>query len=151
MFTKETVCKEIHELANGPITPQSTELLAYLMIIHDHCHMLPGGETKTPAEKPSSELLCEWVKHMENADGTVGAHWSWHEAEAIRAKYGISCNDLEFYVALNIMYSDYCAAVVQAGASTVELYARMAEAFLQDKDAQPDKLERYYRYIAAHK
>lgn len=150
MFTKEAVREEIRKFAEDEMTPINTEMLACLMIIHDHCHLLPGGETKTTVEKQSSELLCEWVDHMENADGTTGGHWSRHEAEIIQAKYGIPCGELEFYVSLNMMYSDYCAAIDKAGASTVELYARMAEAFLKDPDAQPDKLERYYRYIAAH-
>lgn len=150
MFTKETICKEIRDFSNGSMTPQSTELLAYLMIIYDHRHLLPGGETKTTVEKQSSDLLCEWVDRMENADGTTGPHWSRHEAAVIQAKNGITCGDVEFYTALNMMYSDYCAALEQAGAATVELYARMAAAFLNDKDAQPDKLSRYYQYIARH-
>lgn len=144
MYTKETICKEIQELAEGPITMGRTEALAQLLYIKERCHEF------FVEEEPEQSKMCAWVKHMQNADGTVGAHWPWHEAEAIRAKYGISCGDLEFYVALNMMYSDYCVAIGQAGASTVELYARMAVAFLNDKDAQPGKLERYYRYIAAH-
>lgn len=145
MYTKETICKEIRELAEGPVTMGRTEALAHFLYIKEHCRDLPGREETDKAK------LGEWVDHMENADGTTGGHWSRHEAEVIQAKYGISCGELEFYVSLNMMYSDYCAAIDKAGAATVELYARMAEAFLQDKDAQPDKLERYYRYIAAHK
>lgn len=131
-------------MAEGPVTVGRTETLASLLYIKERCHDLPGGEETDKAK------LCEWVDHMENADGTTGPHWSRHEAEVIHAKYGIFCGELEFYVALNMMYSDYCRAAEKAGASTVELYARMAEAFLNDKDAQPDKLERYYRYIAKH-
>lgn len=144
MYTKETICKEIQELAEGPITMGRTEALAQLLYIKERCHEF------FVEEEPGQSKMCEWVKRMENADGTTGPHWSRHEAEVIRAKYGISCGELDFYVALNMMYSDYCMAANQAGASTVELYARMAEAFLKDKDAQPDKLERYYRYIAQH-
>lgn len=144
MYTKETICKEIRELAEGPVTMGRTEALAHFLYIKEHCHELPGEGNLDEAK------LREWVNHMENADGTTGGHWSRHEAEVIQAKYGIPCGELEFYAALNMMYSDYCRAAEAAGASTVELYARMAEAFLNDKDAQPDKLERYYRYIAQH-
>ena len=35
-------------------------------------------------------------------------------------------------------------------ASKIEFYADMAKAFLDDKDAQPDKLARYYEYIVKH-
>lgn len=144
MYTKESICKAIHEIAECPMTLPRTETLAFLLYIKDHCHELYD-------DMKEDSKFGEWVDHMENADGTTGPHWSRHEAEVIQTKYGITCGGLEFYVALNMMYSDYCVAVGQAGASTVELYAHMAEAFLKDPDAQPDKLERYYRYIAAHK
>ena len=41
-----------------------------------------------------------------------------------------------------------CKAVEKANAGSVELYVCMAKAFLDDKDAMPHKLERYYHYIA---
>ena len=144
MYTKESICKAIHEIAECPMTLPRTETLAFLLYIKEHCY---GLHEKSETDK--SELL-EWVDHMENADGTTGPHLSWNDAAPIKQKYGIPCENLDFYVALNMMYSDYCTAAEKAGASTVELYARMAEAFLKDKDAQPDKLERYYRYIAKH-
>lgn len=151
MFTKKTICEEIRQIAQEEINPVTTELMTQLMIIHDHCHLLPGGEEEGTSAEGREAAFLEWVDHMENADGTTGPHWSRHEAEVIRAKYGIaSAGDVDFYVVLNMMYSDYCTAAAQAGASTVELFARMTEAFLTDPDAQPDKLGRYYRYIARH-
>lgn len=143
MFTKETVREEIRELMEEPVTPSTSRVLASLLYIQEH-------EKCLPSEEPDRAALYEWVDRMENADGTTGPHWSRHEAEVIRAKYGITCGEVEFYTALNMMYSDYCAAASKAGASTVDLFAYMAEAFLKDPDAQPDKLERYYRYIARH-
>ena len=143
MYTKESICKAIREIAECPMTLPRTETLAFLLFIKDHCHELFN-------DMKDDSKFGEWVDRMKNADGTTGPHWSWNDAAAIKQKYGIPCDDRDFYVALNMMYSDYCAAVKQAGAATVELYARMAEAFLNDKDAQPDKLERYYRYIAQH-
>lgn len=147
MFTKETIREEIRELMEEPVTSSTSRVLASLLYIQEHFPC----ETKTAVAKESSELLYEWVDRMENADGTTGPHWSRHEAEVIRAKYGITCaSDVAFYVVLNMMYSDYCIAASKAGASTVDLFAYMAEAFLKDPDAQPDKLGRYYRYIARH-
>lgn len=149
MFTKETVCKEIREFAEGPVTPERTKLLACLLYIKERCHDLPGGE-KTEDAVVTDFQLCEWVDHMKNADGTVGGNWTREEAEVIQGQYGIACNATDFYVALNMMYSDYCTAAVQSGVSTVMLYARMAEAFLKDPDARPGKLKRYYEYVAQH-
>lgn len=143
MFTKETVREEIRELMEEPVTSSTSRVLASLLYIQKHFPCEPGAEGRETA-------FLQWVDRMENADGTTGPHWSRHEAEVIRAKYGITCGEVEFYTALNMMYSDYCCAASKAGASTVDLFAYMAEAFLKDPDAQPDKLERYYRYIAQH-
>ena len=144
MFTKETVRKEIKSILEGPVTSGSVRDLAGLLYIKRHCPELSGEEPM------DAERICEWVSHMENADGTTGPHWTASEALAIQRQFHIACNPEEFYAALNMMYSDYCEAAAAAGASTVELYARMAKAFLDDKDAQPDKLARYYTYIARH-
>ena len=51
---------------------------------------------------------------------------------------------------MNMIYSDYCVVAEKLGTSTAEFYAGMAKAFLDDKDAQPDKLGRYYEYIVEH-
>ncbi len=49
-----------------------------------------------------------------------------------------------------MIYSDYCAVAEKLGTSTAEFYACMAKAFLDDKDARPEKLARYYEYITKH-
>lgn len=90
----------------------------------------------------------EWVGHMENVDGSTGAYWPMSQTEQIRAQHEISCGPVEFWVAINMMYSDYCGAAKKNSVNTVAFYASMAEAFLNDPDAKPDKLARYYRCIA---
>lgn len=152
MFTKETVLKEIHEMSRQPVTPETTSLLCRLMNIYDHCHLLPGGNAEEGGKKEDGELTPEeihdWVNGMENVDGTRGGHWTMGESETIRAKWAPHCDLLKFYAAMNMMYSDYCCALNQAGGATAELYALLARAFLTDPDAPLDKLARYVRYIA---
>lgn len=144
MLKMEDIQSEIRDIMRDDLNPVGISLLVKLLYIKEHFPELTDG-----GEADETKLLA-WVDRMENADGTTGPHWSRHEAEVIQTKYGISCGELEFYTALNMMYSDYCVAIGQSGAATVELYARMAAAFLNDKDAQPDKLSRYYQYIARH-
>lgn len=139
MFTSETICESIHEIKAQPMTPERVHVLADLLYIKEHCGELSAGGEKTLD-------LMAWVDHMQNADGTTGPRWSMGEAAAIQTQYGISCGTSEFYAALNMMYSDYGLVLP----NNVELYAHMAQAFLTDPDAQPHKLERYYRYIARH-
>ncbi|MBD5162251.1 MAG: hypothetical protein HDT14_09630, partial [Oscillibacter sp.] len=94
------------------------------------------------------DQVMRWVADMENADGTHGGHWKMEQTEQVREKHSIDCDPVMFYAAMNMMYSDYCKAIEKANAGSVELYACMAKAFLDDKDAMPHKLERYYHYIA---
>lgn len=51
------------------------------------------------------------VMKMENEDGTRGQHWSLEETSALASQYGISLsgkfNRYDWYVALNMVYSDY--------------------------------------------
>lgn len=147
MFTKKEVLEDIRKFAADNMTPINTEMLASLMIISDHSELLPGGEEEKDGELTPEEIH-DWVNGMENVDGTRGGHWTMGESETIRAKWAPHCDPLKFYAAVNMMYSDYCCALNQAGGVTQELYALLARAFLTDPDAQPHKLARYVRHIA---
>ena len=88
-----------------------------------------------------------WVGAMKNEDGTHGGHWTMEATEQVRKKLNIDCDPAAFYAAMNMMYSDYCKVAEKFSANTADFYACMAKAFLDDKDAQPHKLERYFRWI----
>ena len=48
---------------------------------------------------------------------------------------------------LNSLYSDYDQALKKNNASTLELYACLAKAWLEDQDAVSNKLAAYYTYV----
>lgn len=100
----------------------------------------PKRLTKADAES--------WVRHMQNSDGSSGAHWDYNQTEQVRQQKGYKCDPVAFYAAMNMMYSDYCQAARDIGCNTVDFYAAMAKAFLDDADAPSDKIERYMEYIA---
>lgn len=56
------------------------------------------------------------VMKMENEDGTRGPHWSLEETSALASQYGISLsgkfNRYDWFVALNMVYSDYCKVLL---------------------------------------
>lgn len=60
---------------------------------------------------------------------------------------GYNFEPVEFYAALNIMYSDYCKVAKKMNVNTVDFFASMAEAFLDDRDAVKDKLAAYYANV----
>lgn len=89
----------------------------------------------------------EWTRGMKNADGTKGPHWSMEKTNEIMKQYNIDCDPVEFYAVINSIYSDYCEALKKANASTLEVYACLAKAWLEDGDAVEDKASAYFTYI----
>lgn len=90
----------------------------------------------------------EWVEHMQNSDGTTGAHFKPEMAEQLRATMCPDCDKHEFWAAMNMMYSDYCEVAKKMNIDRPEYYGHMAKAFLMDKDAGKNKLAKYMKYIA---
>ena len=88
-----------------------------------------------------------WVRNMQNSDGSSGAHWDYNQTEQVRQQKGYKCDQVAFYAAMNMMYSDYCQAARDIGCNTVDFYAAMAKAFLEDADAPEDKMERYIEFV----
>lgn len=96
----------------------------------------------------TKEMADSWTKGMQNEDGSTGPHWTLDQTKQVQAQKGIECDPMEFYAAINMVYSDYGKVAKKLGVNTIDFYADMAKAFLHDKDAPEDKLARYYEYIA---
>ena len=89
-----------------------------------------------------------WTKKMKNADGTQGPHWTLEQAKQIMAQRKIGLDPIQFWVTLNMIYSDYSPVAKKHGlGGSLDFYADLAKAFLDDKDAKPNKLARYYENI----
>jgi len=103
-------------------------------------------------ERPMSRAQAqEWARSMENEDGTHGPHWTMEQAKQVMAQKGVECDPQDFWLALNMIYSDYCRVFRKYGVGDkIDLYVDMAKAFLDDKDAVTDKLAKYYEYIVRH-
>lgn len=70
----------------------------------------------------NEECALKAVSKMENEDGSRGEHWSLEETTSIANQYGINLkgekyNKYDWYVALNMIRSDYYRAVVTILAS----------------------------------
>lgn len=152
---KKELWEYLEKLCESPLTSKSPEQIvtchkAYKIL----CEMADGhdwAEHGAETDHRLTEAMAKaWTSSMENADGTRGAHWPMEKTEEVRRQRSIAADPLEWWVAMNMIYSDYCTAAEKLGTSTVEFYAGMARAFLDDKDAQPEKLGRYYEYIVEH-
>ena len=93
------------------------------------------------------ESMAIWaVSQMKNEDGTMGAHWTETDTSSVAASEGISFdkfNRWDFYYVLNMIYSDYYNVI----GSDTNMYIKMANAFLSDKDAPEGKAWKYWMAI----
>ena len=111
-----------------------------------------NGSSHYKAEQGvDKEQAEEWTSKMMNSDGSRGAHWDMNEAKMLKEKLNLNSIDpVEFYVAVNMMYSDYCGIAKQFGVDKPEFYGHLAKAFLTDKDAGPDKLSKYFSEVVGN-
>lgn len=107
-------------------------------------------ENHNNMEKMDKKQAENWTRHMKNGDGSTGARWTFDEIQKIMQQHNVDCNPIEFYAAMNMMYSDYGKVFQKHDAATVPFYVDMTKAFLDDDDAVKDKLEQYYKYIVKH-
>ena len=93
------------------------------------------------------EMAKEWTKNMSNEDGTKGPHWQFEQAKQMMQRRGIVCDPYTFWAVMNALYSDYCAVTKKHGINGAEFFADLAAAWINDKDAKPNKAALYYECI----
>lgn len=96
------------------------------------------------------------VNKMENEDGTRGPHWSIEETTSLANQFGVSLNNrfnrYDWFVALNMIYSDYYKVLVNiTNSNTPKHYVEFAKAWLNDKDIDEGKMWYYYIYVMCDK
>lgn len=113
---------------------------------------MSAGHSMSGMVRPMDhQMAVEWTRGMENEDGTRGPHWTMDQTDKVMSQRGVTCDPVQFWVAMNMMYSDYCKIFQKYGVGDkIDFYADMAKAFLDDKDAVPDKLARYFECIVRH-
>ncbi len=90
-----------------------------------------------------------WTEHMENDDGSMGAHWTLEQTTAVANSIGVHVDPWVWFAALNMEYSDNFEVAQKYGLDRPEYYADLAKAFLFDKDGGgPEaKIAGYYHGI----
>lgn len=111
--------------------------------------MIRGGAHQQDMEL-DEQTAHEWMENLQNEDGTKGPHWTKEQTTQVMKQKNINCDPLEFWVAMNAMYSDYYGVAKKMNVNNVDFYAFMAKAFISDKDSQPNRLTNYYEYVAKH-
>ena len=90
-----------------------------------------------------------WTEHMENDDGSMGAHWTLEQTTAVANSIGVHVDPWVWFAALNMEYSDNFGVAQKYGLDRPEYYADLAKAFLFDEDGGgPEaKIAGYYHGI----
>lgn len=146
MWTVEAIKEAREQIMQCPQTLGNVRDFALMSIaldaLDEHCK---GDEAITMEQAEA------WVDRMDNADTSRphGGRWTYAEATELGHKLGVSGDQMiAFYVALNMIWSDYGPVISAAGINMPDFYGKMARAFIDDKDAKPHKVARYMHAIA---
>ena len=101
--------------------------------------------TKEKAEHMVSKMIGSDPAHPR------GGRWKMDEVKPLAQRCGFPTGGKEFYeffVVLNAMYSDYFDVAKKFGVNNPDFFAELAKCFIKDKDANPNKVEMYFKHIA---
>lgn len=108
------------------------------------------------AEKLTREKAEKWVRSMHSDDPkSHGEMWTYEDAKTLAEERGLPTEGqdmIDFYVALNMVYNDYCKVAKEHGVDTEDYFADLAQAWLYDRDGKPptEKLMAYKKYVVPH-
>ena len=74
----------------------------------------------------------------------LGEVWTMSTTNSIKSQYGINADDYDFYIVINSLVNDYYNIISK---DDVEIYVKMANAFINDEDAKKDKVWTYFNTI----
>lgn len=135
--------EEAYYCMGDVISPKSREGFESVV----RCYMAMKDFEKALHIKQDSGDLKQWVHKMENADGSYCEHWTVDQTSTYMTSRGMDSTKEEFYAAMNMMFSDYYPVAKKHNVNTPEFYADLAAAFINDKDASKDKVEKYYECV----
>ena len=143
---KAKLCEALEACMAEPVSSRSVGSCTMLMDAlckADKITMEPEASTFTEDDAR------RWTEHMENDDGSMGAHWTLEQTTAVANSIGVHVDPWVWYAALNMEYSDNFEVAQKYGLDRPEYYADLAKAFLFDKDGGgPEaKIAGYYHGI----
>ena len=87
----------------------------------------------------NEDMAIEWVESMQPE-----SKWTMEETSDAKKQYGLNdISDIDFYVVMNMMYSDYHKIIGE----NLDMYVKMTTAWLEDTDVAEGKLYNYKMYV----
>lgn len=118
------------------------ETLCYLQRIDEKMYKHIKESLEAKAYEISPEDAKEIVQRMK----PMGQQWNWSQIEEYIASKGIdqSCTE-KWYLVMNMVYNDYYDTAKTYGhLNDVEFFFHLAKDFIEDPDAKPLKVEKYF-------
>lgn len=88
----------------------------------------------------TEEMAHEIVENMK----PLGEYWDINTIKQIKSSAGLTYNDYDFYIVMNSLVNDYGEIIDK---EDIEIYVKMAKAFIEDEDATKDKIFVYFTTI----
>lgn len=136
-FTMENIKREIEEVKKKPMTSTTLEWFVLLSRAKKYMCREQPEFNEYDAEK--------WIHHM-----NPPARWTKEQTDAVMMQHGYHHKPCEFWVTMNMLFSDYGRTVIKYGLDKAEFWAELAHDFLDDVDAENGKLALYWRDIVKH-
>lgn len=93
----------------------------------------------------NEEYARKAVMKMENEDGTRGPHWSLEETTTLASQYGIALgskfNRYDWFVALNMVYSDYYRVIMNIKTTEYNVGTVISVSNAYDEPLQPGQFQ----------
>ena len=137
-ITNECIEKELQSLLEkGSLNPSNVRWFNDLCKAMQNLSKMRHSFTEEDAK--------EWAKHMDPP-----ARWTMEQTTAVMNQNGYYHKPCEFWAVMNMLFSDYGKTLIKNNMDKPEVWAAMAHDFLDDPDARPDKIGRYWRDIVKH-
>ena len=74
-----------------------------------------------------------------------GQYWTYNQVMDLVKSKGITGDWTNWYLVMNMVYNDFCATAKHFGLhNDVEFFYHLAKDFIEDPDAKPMKVEKYF-------
>ena len=143
---KAKLCEALEACMAEPVSSRSVGSCTMLM---DALCKADKITIESEASTFTEDDARRWTEHMENDDGSMGAHWTLEQTTAVANSIGVHVDPWIWFAALNMEYSDNFEVAQKYGLDRPEYYADLAKAFLFDKDGggPEPKIAGYYHGI----
>lgn len=102
-------------------------------------------EVMRKAEELAYKIPVEEAEQIVRGMRPKGQYWSYEQIKDFVAGKGITKDCVSWYLVMNMKYNDYYNTAKQYGLQNdVEFFYSLAKDFIDDPDAKPHKVEKYF-------